>query len=557
MTDQDPLDLLEQRLHEHGSHLTRKHDTIQAQCPHHPDRQPSLSISRGHRREVVLHCFAGCDSGDILRDLRLTWADLEPTKPNNDSNTTYIYHDEHGTALYRVVRTPDKRFYQQRYQDGQWLSGLGDIPRTLYQLPLIKQAITNGQPIYIVEGEKDADRLTRMGLAATTNSGGAGRFTAAMAHHLTGADVHIIADQDAPGHAHAYTVAALLEGTANKTTIWHPTRGKDISDHLNSGGTLDDLEPDILQPQQPDDDTDPFHIIDWTEFWTKDHNAEQWLAYPLIPANRLTAIYAPAKAGKSTITLAIAAAAATGRPILGQWKPPQPVPILYCDYEMTEADLYERLVELGYTKDDDLSLFHYAMLPEIEALDTPAGAQSLIDRAVALDVRCVIIDTFGRAVEGEENESDTVRRFYRLTAKALKRRDIAVVRTDHSGKDLERGMRGSSAKNDDVDLVWRLTRTDGGVRLQRTHSRVSWVPERVEIDKHETDTGDIIYRIAEKANQPEGTRQLADVLHTLGALPGIRFRDAAQLLRSNGHKASNNTIRAAVEHLRITRDPLP
>jgi hypothetical protein len=50
----------------------------------------------------------------------------------------------------------------------------------------------------------------------------------------------------------------------------------------------------------------------------KDHADEEWLAYPIIPKGRAIALYAPAKAGKSTIVLAVAAAVATGRRVLGQ-----------------------------------------------------------------------------------------------------------------------------------------------------------------------------------------------------------------------------------------------
>ena len=60
-------------------------------------------------------------------------------------------------------------------------------------------------------------------------------------------------------------------------------------------------------------------------------------------------------------------------------------------------------------------------------------------------------------------------------------------------------MRGSSAKNDDVDLVWKLTRCDlgngrNGVSLERTHSRISWVQEKLTIERVETGFG-FDYRI--------------------------------------------------------------
>ena len=62
----------------------------------------------------------------------------------------------------------------------------------------------------------------------------------------------------------------------------------------------------------------------------------------------------------------------------------------------------------------------------------------------------------------------------------LKQRGATWVRLDHAGKDLDRGQRGSSAKGDDVDVVWRLDMTDNGVTFHREAARMSWVPPSVD-----------------------------------------------------------------------------
>jgi hypothetical protein len=127
----------------------------------------------------------------------------------------------------------------------------------------------------------------------------------------------------------------------------------------------------------PTDRVELAHLVDWQKFWHQDHADEEWLAYPIIPKGRAIALYAPAKAGKSTIVLAVAAAVATGRRVLGQRRAEQ-VDVLYLDYEMTEADLLERLGELGYGPDDDLSRLHYALLPSLPPLDTREGANAIL-----------------------------------------------------------------------------------------------------------------------------------------------------------------------------------
>jgi 5S rRNA maturation endonuclease (ribonuclease M5) len=317
------------------------------------------------------------------------------------------------------VRTPDKKFWQQRLTpEGEWANGLGDTVRVLYRLAEVQGAVVSKKPIWVVEGEKDADRLHRMGLCATTNPGGAGKW---LPHHtdtVAGAELHIVADKDEPGRNHAIQIRDACTPRGCRVTIWEAATGKDVSDHLNAGHRIDELVP---WGETPPDPNENLRLINWDKFWTEDHDIEQWAVYPLIPAGRTISLYAPAKAGKSTIVLACVAAAVAGKPVLGITTPPNTTRprILYLDYEMTEADLYERLSELGYGPADDLTGLHYSLIPHIDPLDTERGAQAILEAAQRLHVNCVVIDTFGRAVEGEENNADTVRAFYRHTAGAL------------------------------------------------------------------------------------------------------------------------------------------
>jgi hypothetical protein len=59
------------------------HGRYLAKCPAHPDRSPSLSIREGRDGRVLLHCFAGCKTEDVLKELSLTWAAIcgEPITP--------------------------------------------------------------------------------------------------------------------------------------------------------------------------------------------------------------------------------------------------------------------------------------------------------------------------------------------------------------------------------------------------------------------------------------------------------------------------------------------
>jgi hypothetical protein len=224
-------------------------------------------------------------------------------------------------------------------------------------------------------------------------------------------------------------------------------------------------------------------LINWQDFWTQSFPAEDWLIEPIIPRNQLVVIFAPGGTGKSLLALYIAAALATGKEIFAEPKPPTNV--LYMDYEMSQAVLYERLTAMGYNGDTDLSRLHYASLPPIGSLDKPEGAKQICDLARTCQSELVIIDTFARAVEGAENDADTVRNFYRWTAMNLKQEGRSLMRIDHAGKDLKKGARGTSAKNDDVDLVWQMTKVDGQLVLIRQKHRHTWIPERINLIIHD------------------------------------------------------------------------
>jgi hypothetical protein len=50
-------------------------------CPAHDDRSPSLAISVGRDGRVLLRCWAGCRTSDILAALGLSWNALFPNGP--------------------------------------------------------------------------------------------------------------------------------------------------------------------------------------------------------------------------------------------------------------------------------------------------------------------------------------------------------------------------------------------------------------------------------------------------------------------------------------------
>ena len=51
-----------------------------ARCPSHDDRSPSLSIRECDDGKVLLKCFAGCETEDVLAAVGLSFSDVMPER---------------------------------------------------------------------------------------------------------------------------------------------------------------------------------------------------------------------------------------------------------------------------------------------------------------------------------------------------------------------------------------------------------------------------------------------------------------------------------------------
>ncbi len=554
MPSERPVDVVLRALEARGKKVRRRGDGADAQCPAHEDRRESLSVGEGSDGRALLHCHAGDSIEDICSALGLTPADLFAPKDNGHRKAeivaTYPYVDEHGKLLYEVVRFDPKDF-RQRAADGSWsVKGVRKVP---YRLPAVLDEAAAGGEIWVVEGEKDVAALERNEMVvATCNAGGAGKWDPAFAEYLTGASrVVVVADRDEPGRKHAAFVATTLKAEVDEVVVVEPAVGKDAADHLAAGLGVDEFvvaqEAAEAVPEPPDAPDDGLPIpIDWGEFWGYEAVGEEWLAEPLVPRGRQVALFSVAKVGKSLVSLDIATALATGRPCLGQ-PAKDPIPVVYVDMEMSKDDLMERLGEMGYDDESDLSRLHYYLLPDLPPLDSEEGGQALARIAEKHQAELVVVDTMARAVEGDEDHSDTYRSFYRHSGRALKAIGVALLRLDHAGKDAMRGQRGSSAKNDDVDIVWRLTADHNVLTLKATHRRVSWVSEEVTIERKDDPR---LTHVWNDNAWPAGTLECAGDLELLDVPLDASYTTAIRPLRAHGKGRGKAVVLAAQKYRR-------
>lgn len=246
-------------------------------CPAHEDRTPSLSIKEGNGGTVVLTCHAGCETSDVVAALGLSMSDLfpasevpafrapVPSRAGSAMVRSYDYVDADGQLLFQVCRYSPKDFRQRRRnRSGGWDWTRGDAPLVLYRLPEVLEAIALEREVYIVEGEKDAETLHELGLTATTNPGGAGKWSEDFSRIFTGARVIILPDNDERGRAHAEQVATgcTAAGAAAVKVVslpGLPLKG-DVSDWMATR-SRDDFTRAIEAPTETESASPRFRLL--------------------------------------------------------------------------------------------------------------------------------------------------------------------------------------------------------------------------------------------------------------------------------------------------------
>lgn len=206
------------------------------------DRGMSVIDAPGGPDGVIIHSHNGGDPLEVKDALRACGI-LPPRGEARPASGGFVYRDEAGKPIFRVVRKAgaEKRFYQQHLDaTGQWTKGLNGTNPVPYRLPELMAAHPDAT-VYICEGEKDADNLAALGLVATTNPGGAGKWREPFAAHLAGRECVILEDNDDAGRAHAADVSRKLTAAGVDHVTLRlpglPEKG-DVSDWLAGGGSV-------------------------------------------------------------------------------------------------------------------------------------------------------------------------------------------------------------------------------------------------------------------------------------------------------------------------------
>ena len=398
------------------------------------------------------------------------------TPPRPKMVAQYDYVDEAGVLLRQVVRFEPKDF-RQRCPDGHgdWSWSVKGVRHVPYRLPEILE--NDDRVVVIVEGEKDADRLWKLGVPATCNAGGAGKWRDELTAFFQGADVVVVPDRDPqkkhpktgalmfhadgrpilPGQDHAQMVAKALAGVATRVRVlelWKhwpdmPPKG-DISNWIDNGGTADKLHA----------------LIDKTPTWSEastvltvpllypfpiegaDIPRRKWIVPGLLLRRNVTILVAPPGSGKSLLTLQMALMMGTAK-TWGGWHPRAPAKTLVINAEDDSDEMRRRL----YAACHEMEITDWdALRDRVAVAEAPGNIivakadsrtktviaqpmfKQLVKTVLDNNFDVLIVDPFAETFEGDENSNSELKWAAVLWRDIARRTNAAVMLVHHTRK---------------------------------------------------------------------------------------------------------------------------
>lgn len=441
----------------HFNGVHKSGNGYRCRCPAHDDQRPSLMIRPADNGGTLIKCMAGCETKDVLAKVGLTMQDLmapQSTKPRKSITAVYNYYDANGGKRAEKVRYDDKSFtWRYEDEDGKtvWKKPQGVC--LLYNLNILAN-YPKGKPIYIVEGEKDADTLMRLKLPAvcTPDGAGPGKFRDEYTEWFRDRTVVIIGDNDEIGRQYTEEEACKIAPVAASVKvldlrdIWAdmPEHG-DISDYIAKFGdgalknveTLADNTPvwsvreqrDHAAPEQ--EAVSPLKIFSAKELLGKYIAPTEFIVNALLPTG-FALLASPPKYGKSWLALDLCYSVASGRSFLGFTT--HPGQTMYMALEDTPARLQSRLkiVAQGEPIPDGLNFLTEA--PELQQ-DLIGALDKLILQMPEL--KLIVIDTLQmiRGVSnGRENEYARDYKEMRILKEFADRHKLCVLAIHHTRK---------------------------------------------------------------------------------------------------------------------------
>jgi hypothetical protein len=499
-----------------------------ARCPAHDDSTASLSVGIASDGTIGLHCHAGCSVAAVCDALGVTTADLFPSKGSvapsrrakaakaakstqRNARIAPIRDGEWKEAEIAAMRLGPGRFsgfamaalypyrlangvtwgWRARYEgkagekqikplhyDGiDWVLTEPSAPRKgkpLYRLP---EVLASVGPVIVVEGEKCADALSAIGIAATT-SGGAKSAGKADWSPLAGRLCVIWPDNDDPGERYAADVAELLEGVGCDVEIIDlaaldlPNEGDDAADWLAANPQATDADVLALARTQPAHESH-FPLVRASDIEAK---PVDWLWPGWLARKMLAIIAGNGGTGKTTVALSLAAAITTGGKLPDGSTAPRGSVVMWSGEDALAEVLIPRLQEAGA----DLSRVHFITVGADGNVFDPATDMAQLEFVAAKipDLALIIVDPIVSAVSGDSHKNAEVRRGLQPLLTLAAATGAAVIGITHyakntAGRSTTDRVIGSVAFSAVARIVMATAMgADGEGRLVRSKSNV-------------------------------------------------------------------------------------
>ncbi|HET9757788.1 MAG TPA: AAA family ATPase [Candidatus Limnocylindrales bacterium] len=375
-----------------------------ARCPLHKDDVRSLAITE-KRGKVLVHCHGGCEQSQVAAALGLR---ANGHAPARQVEKVYTYRAADGSPAFEVVRYWPKDFLQRR-PDGTWgVKGVEPVP---YNLPAV---LASDHGVVVVEGEKDADRLASLGIVATCNAGGAGKWRPEFARYLRGRTVVVIPDNDEAGRQHAADVARSLDGEDVRVLELPGLQPKgDVSTWLDDGHTADELR-DLLRAAPVAVPVMP-HGAEWVDSIDLPAEDPPMALPPMVLDEGPAVLFGMGETRKSILAQMVATTLATGRETVPGWRPTLAGPVVWLDYESGRLRFARRQRLLGSAS----ILYVPCVRPIWDDVDSLA---TLVEQegAVLVIVDSIVPASAGGAVSTKDAE--TAARYFGAVTSSLRAR---------------------------------------------------------------------------------------------------------------------------------------
>jgi hypothetical protein len=374
---------------------------------------------------------------------------------------TWKYFDTSGNVLASVVRfepdgTPDSKTYRPfcfKTVEGhqRWVMGAPAL-RPLFRLPEIVLAST----VVLVEGEKCAEELAKIGIEATTAMQGAeSPVEKTDWSPLNGKTIIVWSDNDAPGIAYGKRVTERL--LAIGCTVRLVTIPADVPEKWDAADCIaEGRDPRPLLEAATPVDAGPvprIRLLDIDDF--ESLRPPTWRIKGILPEQGLTILWGRSGDLKSFVGVDIGLCVATGAPWHGHEVTKGLV--IYIAAEGSTG-LAKRALGWWRTRGKDYPKPDFKLIPHSLAL-TGDDLQPLLDAVTPLKPALIIVDTLARTFgTGDENKQADMSAYVTAADKLREATGANILVIHHSGVHEDKRERGSNVLRGAADTVIKVSR---------------------------------------------------------------------------------------------------